>query len=189
MMLQLGDFGYNLDDDSGRVGDQFMRNIEQIAAYVPFMVNHGNHEDSPAGVAHYIERFRSQPSNAVPKTFTSINGETTNSMYFSWDEALTPTLTLTDLTPTLTLTDLTLKGLTLNWIEGLVHYISLSTELWFGIKDNATDKASLLMWLEKDLQLANRHRDTVPWIIMQGHRSVYCSCDGDCGGDATQVRP
>lgn len=39
MMLQVGDFGYNLDSNNGRTGDQFFRNIEQIAAHVPFMVS------------------------------------------------------------------------------------------------------------------------------------------------------
>jgi hypothetical protein len=65
-----------------------MRNIEQLAATVPYMVNHGNHEVQAPSLAHYIERFRSQPSNAVPSTFTTVNGETTNSLYFSWDSGL-----------------------------------------------------------------------------------------------------
>ena len=155
--LHLGDFGYNLEDDNGKVGDQFMRNIQQLAAHVPYMVNHGNHEDSAGSLAHYIERFRSQPSNAVPAYFASANGATTNSLYFSWD-------------------------------EGLVHYVSLSTELWFGVGDNNTSVKSFLAWLVKDLEAANEKREEVPWIILQGHRSVYCSCDGDCGGDAALVR-
>lgn len=34
-----GDFAYNLEDDGGTLGDQFMANIEQVAAYVPYMVS------------------------------------------------------------------------------------------------------------------------------------------------------
>lgn len=34
MILHVGDFAYNMGDDDGRVGDQFFRNIEQVAAYV-----------------------------------------------------------------------------------------------------------------------------------------------------------
>jgi len=157
MFLQLGDFAYNLDSNDGKTGDQFMRNIQQFAARVPFMVNHGNHEDSAGALAHYIERFRSQPSNAVPPTFKSANGETTNTMYFSWD-------------------------------SGLVHYISVSTELWFGVGDGQSNTSTFLKWAEADLEAANKNRAAVPWIIMQGHRSVYCSCDGDCDGDAKIVR-
>ena len=35
-----GDFAYNLEDEGGTLGDQFMANIEQVAAYVPYMVRH-----------------------------------------------------------------------------------------------------------------------------------------------------
>ena len=41
MMLHTGDFAYDFDSDGGAVGHQFMRNIEQVAAYVPYMVSHG----------------------------------------------------------------------------------------------------------------------------------------------------
>lgn len=155
--LHLGDFAYNLGDDGGTRGDQFMRNIEQVGAYIPYQVSHGNHEDSSIHLAHYIERFRSQPSNAEPPTFTTSNGETVNTMYFSWD-------------------------------YGLMHYISVSTELWFGVKDDKTTKDTFLAWVEKDLEAANKNREAVPWIMIEGHRSVYCSCDGDCDSDAVTVR-
>ena len=32
--------------DNGRVGDEFMRQIEPIAAYVPYMTAVGNHEQA-----------------------------------------------------------------------------------------------------------------------------------------------
>merc|ERR1719443_1412148 len=128
MILHMGDFAYDLDSNNGETGDQFMRNIEQVAASVPYMVSHGNHEDGASSLAHYIERFRSQPSNAVPSTFTSANGETTNTLYFSWD-------------------------------YGLIHYVSISTELWFGVHDAHVTKQSLLSWLKKDLQAANKNRE------------------------------
>lgn len=134
-----------------------MRNVEQVAAYVPYMVNHGNHEDGSKSLAHYIERFRSQPSNAVPSTFTSSNGETTNTLYFSWD-------------------------------YGLIHYVSLSTEIWFGVTDGKVTRETQLAWLEEDLKAAHQNRENVPWIIVQGHRSIYCSCDGDCDSDAVKIR-
>jgi hypothetical protein len=156
-MLHVGDFGYDLDSDDGKTGDQFMRNIEQLAAYVPYMVSHGNHEDSSSSLAHYIERFRSQPSNAQPSTFKSSNGETTNTLYFSWN-------------------------------YGLVHYISISTELWFGVHDDKVNLTTQLEWLKSDLAVANKNRAENPWIIIEGHRSVYCSCDGDCDDDAKKVR-
>ena len=163
LFVHVGDFGYDLGeiDGSVSVGDQFMRNIEQIAAFTPYMVSHGNHEDSAASLAHFVERFRSQPSNAVPAFFTSDAGTTTNTMYFSWD-------------------------------AGLVHYIALSTELWFGVSSPNTgvDRVAALAWLEADLIAANANRERVPWIIAHGHRDIYCSTgdDNDCAGAALKVR-
>ena len=157
MFLHVGDFAYNLDTLDGLKGDEFFKNIEQIAAENVYMVSHGNHEDSKKGLAHYIESFRGMPSNAVPSTFKSANGETTNSLYFSWD-------------------------------YGLVHYVSISTELWFGVGGGGVNTTSLMTWLKKDLAAANKNRQHVPWIIVQGHRSMYCTCDGDCDGDAKKLR-
>ena len=157
MFLHVGDFAYNLDSNNGTKGDQFFKNIEQVAAENVYMVSHGNHEDSEKGLAHYIESFRGMPSNAWPSTFRSANGETTNSLYFSWD-------------------------------YGLVHYVSISTELWFGVGTLEVNALTLIEWLKKDLAAANKNRKNVPWIIVQGHRSMYCTCDGDCVWPALYLR-
>lgn len=45
-MLHVGDFAYDMASDNSLVGDQFMRQIETIAAYVPYMVVPGNHEEA-----------------------------------------------------------------------------------------------------------------------------------------------
>lgn len=44
-ILHVGDFAYDMDSEDAAVGDQFMRQIEPIAAYVPYMVCAGNHEE------------------------------------------------------------------------------------------------------------------------------------------------
>ena len=44
--LIAGDFGYDLDTNNGHVGDEFMRQIEPVAAYVPYMTCAGNHESA-----------------------------------------------------------------------------------------------------------------------------------------------
>ena len=155
MMLHVGDFAYNFDSEGGYLGDQFMRNIEQVAASVPYMVTHGNHEDSDSNLAHFVERFRNMPTNAVPATFATQAGPgAANPMYFSWD-------------------------------NGLVHYISISTEFWFGVNssDGAVTLATQLAWLEKDLAAAQANRANVPWVVAQSHRDIYCSTsdDSDCG--------
>lgn len=43
--VHVGDFAYDMDTDNARVGDEFMRQIEAIAAYLPYMTVPGNHEE------------------------------------------------------------------------------------------------------------------------------------------------
>ena len=156
-MLHLGDFGYNLGDAGGTVGDQFFRNIEQLAAYTPYMVSIGNHENGAIHLAHYTERFRLMPGNdpATPTQKTS-NGVAPNNWWYSWD-------------------------------DGLIHYVAISTEIYFGVGPLGAAKAQF-EWLKADLAKANANRANVPWIAVHGHRSVYCSCDGDCDSAAETLR-
>lgn len=51
-----GDFAYDMDNKDGKVGDEFMRQIEPAAAYVPYMTSVGNHEQA-WNFTHYINRF------------------------------------------------------------------------------------------------------------------------------------
>ena len=155
-ILQTGDFAYNMDSDGGLLGDQFMANIEQVAAFMPFMVNIGNHENSECGLAHYTERFRLMPSNSG--TTKTMNGEAPNNWFFSWD-------------------------------DGLVHWVTMNSEIYFESAQQAQHSVEdQWKWLEQDLIKANKNRENVPWISVQAHRSIYCSCDGDCDGAATLLR-
>lgn len=43
--IHVGDFAYDMHSENSLVGDQFMRQIEPIAAYLPYMVVPGNHEE------------------------------------------------------------------------------------------------------------------------------------------------
>jgi hypothetical protein len=131
--------------------------MRQIAATVPYMVSVGNHENSPAALAHFTESFRNMPSNSG--TISSINGQSRNNWWYSWN-------------------------------SGLVHYVAISTELYFGINGvgESNSCATQFKWLEADLKRANQNRDKQPWIVVHGHRSIYCSCDGDCDGAAETVR-
>ncbi|XP_013383368.1 acid phosphatase type 7-like [Lingula anatina] len=55
-IFHIGDFAYDMDSDNARVGDEFMRQIESVAAYIPYMVTVGNHE-SPYNFSNYRNRF------------------------------------------------------------------------------------------------------------------------------------
>lgn len=45
-VIHVGDFAYDMNSANGAVGDQYMRQIEPLAAYVPYMVCAGNHEEA-----------------------------------------------------------------------------------------------------------------------------------------------
>ncbi|KAF5900092.1 acid phosphatase type 7 isoform X1 [Clarias magur] len=70
VILHIGDFAYDMHEDNGRIGDEFMRQIESIAAYVPYMACPGNHEWA-YNFSHYKSRF-------------SMPGET-ESLWYSWN--------------------------------------------------------------------------------------------------------
>ena len=55
-VFHIGDFGYDLYEQDGQLGDRFIRQIEPIAAYVPYMTAVGNHEEK-YNFSHYKARF------------------------------------------------------------------------------------------------------------------------------------
>lgn len=73
-----------------------------------------------------------------------------------------------------------------SWNAGLVHFVAISTEIYFTQSPEVV-KAQY-DFIDSDLRAANRNRSSAPWIVVYGHRPLYCSCDGDCDGDATRVR-
>jgi len=70
--VHVGDFAYDLDTLGGSNGDVFMNQIQDIAAYIPYMVCVGNHE-AAHNFSHYVNRFN------MPNT--------KDNMYFSWEVA------------------------------------------------------------------------------------------------------
>ncbi|CAB3360188.1 Hypothetical predicted protein [Cloeon dipterum] len=69
-ILHVGDFAYDMHSHNAKVGDEFMRQIQSIAAYVPYMTCPGNHEEA-YNFSNYQARF-SMPSSL-------------NSMVYSFD--------------------------------------------------------------------------------------------------------
>ncbi|XP_015606629.1 acid phosphatase type 7 isoform X2 [Cephus cinctus] len=54
--IHVGDFAYDMDTDNARIGDEFMKQIEGIAAYLPYMTVPGNHEEK-YNFSNYRARF------------------------------------------------------------------------------------------------------------------------------------
>lgn len=45
-IIHVGDFAYDMNTDNARVGDEFMNQVQSIAAYVPYLTCPGNHEEA-----------------------------------------------------------------------------------------------------------------------------------------------
>ena len=74
VIVHVGDIAYNMDGNQGGTGDEFMRQIQAVAAYTPYMVCLGNHEHA-FNFSHFSQKFRGQPDNAVPATVWTSSGE------------------------------------------------------------------------------------------------------------------
>ena len=159
LFLSLGDYAYNLDYRDGAVGDAYQSAMESITATQLCQGAVGNHEVM-LSFAHYTHRFRVFVG-AAPAS------------------GLLPDV------PGL------LGGLPNNhWYsfelgagtpQG-VHFLILSTEAYFYYNASAAQ----LAFARADLAAVDRAR--TPWLVVAGHRSLYCSCDADCLGDAATVR-
>eukprot|EP00474_Spongospora_subterranea_P002591 CRZ03049.1 hypothetical protein [Spongospora subterranea] len=72
-VIHVGDFAYDLNDNGGRVGDDFMNDIQPISTAVPYMTCPGNHE-SNEDFNDYRERFsRSYSDDDEPRMWYSFN--------------------------------------------------------------------------------------------------------------------
>lgn len=58
-----------------------------------------------------------------------------------------------------------------------VHYIAISTEIPYKFPELVQKQWE---WVQADLIAANKNREKVPWIVIHGHRGMYCSCDNSC---------
>ncbi|KAF4319431.1 hypothetical protein BBO99_00002109 [Phytophthora kernoviae] len=167
-VVSVGDYAYDLNLANGHVGDIFMQEIEPMAASVPFMVCPGNHETHNM-FSHYSQRFRLMPSNVNEGVKTVHVGgrsgedgpvEVPNNWFYSFD-------------------------------VGLVHFSVISTEIYFkGTMDIDGDVvARQEAWLEQDLAKANANREQTPWLVVIGHRPMYCTSDyTNCGSKAAMLR-
>ena len=73
-----------------------------------------------------------------------------------------------------------------NAILKLARHTASSSHLRVAPRSFYNGAAAQYAWLEADLAAVDRVK--TPWLIVFGHRSIYCSCDGDCDAAATTVR-
>uniref|UniRef100_A0A146LGJ9 Purple acid phosphatase n=1 Tax=Lygus hesperus TaxID=30085 RepID=A0A146LGJ9_LYGHE len=58
---------------------------------------------------------------------------------------------------------------------GPVHIISINTEAYWYLEYGMKLVVKQYNWLIKDLEEANKNRAERPWIVVYGHRPMYCS--------------
>lgn len=66
-VLHVGDFAYDLDDNNGKVGDTWLRLVEEVAANYAYMTLPGNHEKHD-NFTQYINRFNMPFNDAANGT-------------------------------------------------------------------------------------------------------------------------
>jgi len=78
LVLHVGDFAYDLDDNQGMTGDMFMNEMQDITAQSLYMGCVGNHEGAH-NFSHFLHRFSNWNYINDPK------GGDDKNLYFSWD--------------------------------------------------------------------------------------------------------
>lgn len=161
-VFHIGDFAYNLYDNSGLNGDAAIQRISvEVASVAPYMTCPGNHEIQTKGCGENKSEYFVQYRNRFTMPRGMGSGATDGSdaggrdMWYSYD-------------------------------HGLLHMVSFSTEIFFAACE--TTQTRMLQWLEKDLASVNRSQ--TPWVVTFGHRPQYCSNDvsDDCTRDDSLVR-
>ena len=112
-IVHVGDYGYDLQDSNGAVGDAFQASVEPITASVPYMGCEGNHEGG-LSFGHYANRFAlfagDNSSGATPANLPGVIGGLPNNHWYSYT-------------------------------VGPVHFLVLSTEAYFFYKGAAAQFA------------------------------------------------
>ena len=58
---------------------------------------------------------------------------------------------------------------------GPVHFVSISTEFYYYLNFGIHTVIRQHHWLEQDLRKAVLNRESTPWIVIFGHRPMYCT--------------
>ena len=184
-IIHLGDIAYDLDtrqdeiinietDETtpvdGATGDRFMRDLEPIAASVPYLVLPGNHEFNFNTTA-FTHRFNGMPSNSpsIPSEAGDNVANHSNNWWYSYN-------------------------------IGPAHFISLNSNVVTDptVVTNTSRyhwnypvsvQRKQFEWLQQDLIRAAANRTRAPFIIMMAHFPMYCSSTAPgCTSEAELMR-
>jgi len=157
MVLHIGDISYALNH--ALTWEEWFAEIEPIATQVPWMVGIGNHEYD-----HYHQPFRPKWSNYGNDS----NGEC-GVPYRNRFHMPTPTLEAQKVEQKQP--QVIAKEIDTAWWYsfdyGNAHFVVMSTEHDF------LPGSVQYQWMDQDLSAVNR--TITPWVILGGHRPMYCS--------------
>ena len=71
---------------------------------------------------------------------------------------------------------------------GPIHFVSLNVEVYYKKGGQMSNVTSMYNWLQKDLH--NVDRNLTPWIVVFGHRPMYCAMNdwNDCNTKIGKTR-
>jgi acid phosphatase type 7 len=64
-------------------------------------------------------------------------------------------------------------GLFYSFNLGPAHFVCINTDAYFYM--NESSQSVQMNWLVDDLKTANQNREKQPWVIVMGHRPLYCA--------------
>ena len=64
---------------------------------------------------------------------------------------------------------------------GRAHFVTVSSDHFYSWSEE--ERLTHWNWLVEDLQTANKHRDTAPWLILMIHRPLYCGVNVNLPSD------
>ena len=167
LLVHAGDIAYTSGQPA--IWDSFMREMEPASARVPYMVCVGNHEHF-YNFTGYLNRFAMPgvADDTSTTSFTPMDGGSTEAVV-----AVEPAFGDASLASVAAGPSVPVNNLWHSYDHGGAHFLAYSTE------HNLTQQ---LAFIEADLAAAAANRDNVPWIVVYGHRPVYCSTNDyyDC---------
>ena len=123
-----------------------MEMIEPIAAQVPYMTIPGNHEEH-ANFSHYDARFSMLGDRHQPAAQHKEGKPPLNHRLNNHHHSMT---------------------------VGPMTVIMINTEYYYYTGYGWGQISRQYAWLEEELKRANANRAIAPWVVVMGHRPLYC---------------
>lgn len=169
-VLHVGDLAYA--NGKGRIWDLFMRNIEPVAARVPWMVSFGNHESIYTGQP-FMPKWADYENDSggecsvpaarrffMPPNFTPLPYAAP--MRFDTEQLAMREEGEDDYTD--------MRNVAYSFETGPVHVLIFSSE------HNFLPGSKQYQFISRDLGSVDRTR--TPWVVVAAHRPMYCSIEG-----------